>query len=127
MESQIDGLKQDVNKWHHQHERAVVLEGMKPKEDPAIAPLRDRIKELEEQLVAVEAGKAILIAENASLQVETQDVEGKTEDVHAIYRPQLAQKDKEMEAMVKRHDELKEVLKQEMKRAQDTCASIEDQ
>merc|ERR1712185_415190 len=80
-----------------------------------------------ENIVTVEAGKAAIIAENSQLAVKTDDVEKQTEDVHAIYRPQLKEKDRAMKEMEKKHEDLKEVLKLEMKRAQQTCKDIEDQ
>jgi len=96
-------------------------------EDPAIALHKAKISELEEQMKMVEAGKQSIIDENASLRVETVGVDSQLEDVHAIYRPQLAAKDKEIKMMEQRHDELKQILKLEMVRAQETCQEVEEQ
>jgi hypothetical protein len=63
LDHQITDLQNDVDKYRRQYERQMVLEASKPKEDPAIAPLRARIKELEEQLDVVEAGKDLLLKE----------------------------------------------------------------
>jgi chromosome segregation ATPase len=119
-------LKVELDKAKFQHERAVLL-NERPKEDPQIAPLKERIKEMEEQILMVEAGKQALIDENSSLRVETVNVDSQMEDVHAIYKPQLEKKDREMKMMEQRHEELKEILKLEMKRAQETCKDIEEQ
>merc|ERR1719198_2451890 len=75
----------------------------------------------------IEAGQQAIIDENTALRVETVSAEEKHEDVHAIYRPKLEAKDKQMKEMELRHEELKEVLKLEMERAQTTCQDLEDQ
>jgi predicted RNase H-like nuclease (RuvC/YqgF family) len=49
------------------------------------------------------------------------------EDVAEQFAPKLAAKDREIKAMERRLEELKEVLMKEMKRAQDTCKGIEEQ
>jgi len=117
----------ELGKAKMQRDRQLIINGEVPREDPQIAILKNKIKELETNLQAVEAGKASIIAENESLRVETVGVEEQMEDVHAIYKPQLDAKDREIKKMEGRHDELKEVLKLEMIRAQDTCKDIEDQ
>lgn len=116
----------ELDKAKFQHERALVL-NERPKEDPMVAKLKERVQELEEQIVIVEAGKQAIIDENATLSVQTTDVAAQMEDVHAIYKPILEAKDKEMKKMEEHHEDLKEVLKLEMKRAQDTCREIEEQ
>lgn len=97
-DKEILELKKELDKAKFQHERQVLL-NERPKEDPMIAVLKAKIKELEDQLQIVEAGKQAIIEENMQLAVATDDVEKKQEDVHAIYRPQLAQKDKAMNAV----------------------------
>merc|ERR1712070_682853 len=119
-------LKVELDKAKFQHNRALLL-NERPKEDPIIQVLKDKIKELEENLKIVEAGKQAIIEENLLLSVKTEDVAQKQEDVHAIYKPQLAAKDKMMKEMEKKHDDLKEILKLEMQRAQEECKRIEDQ
>jgi hypothetical protein len=127
LEHHIEQMEFDAQQLQQQLNRQMFLEGNRPKEDPALAPLRAKIAELEEQLKIVEEGKAAIIAENAKLSVHTDTVDTQIEDVHAIYKPKLEAKDREIKMMEKRHDELKEILALEMKRAQDTCANIEEQ
>jgi len=119
-------LQVEYDKATFQRDRQLLLNEV-PKEDPQIVRLKDQISELEEQLKMVEAGKQSIIDENATLRVETVGVESALEDVHAIYKPQLEAKDREIKMMEQRHDELKEILKLEMVRAQDTCQEIEEQ
>lgn len=126
VEEQHRCLKVELDKATFQRDRQMLLNEI-PKEDPQIAKLKDKITELEEQLKMVEAGKQAIIDENSKLMVETVSVDAQVEDVHAIYIPQLEAKDKEIKQMEVRHEELKEILKLEMKRAQDTCKDIEDQ
>jgi len=126
LDKEILALKVELDMAKFQADREKLLNA-RPKEDPQIAILKEKIKDLEDQLVQVEAGKAAIIAENAALQVTTESVDNVVEDVHAIYQPQLKQKDKEMKLMEIRHEELKEILKLEMQRAQDTCKDIENQ
>jgi len=126
MEQQQRDTNVELDKAKMQHDRALVL-NERPKEDPQVAKLKARVKELEANIVQVESGVAALIEENATLSVATVDVEEQMEDVAAIYRPQLEAKDKEMKRMEIAHEELKEILKLEMQRAQDTCRDIEEQ
>jgi len=127
LEHEIEELQLEKQKLEIQLKRQLVLEGSRPKEDPAIAPLKEKIAELENNIKIVEAGKQAIIEENAALSVQTTTVDSQIEDVHAIYQPQLEAKDREIKIMEKRHDELKEILALEMKRAQDTCRDIEEQ
>lgn len=127
LEQHVEELEFEKEQLQIKLNRQLVLEGSRPKEDPAIAPLRAKIAELEEQLKIVEAGKKAIIEENAALSVQTTTVDSQIEDVHDIYKPQLEAKEREIKMMEKRHDELKEILALEMKRAQDTCRDIEEQ
>lgn len=125
-DEKIIELEKELGKAKIQHERAKIL-NERPKEDPMIAILKAKIKELESNLQIVEEGKHAIIQENMLLAVKTEDVAKQQEDVHAIYRPQLAEKDRAMKEMHKKHDDLKEILKLEMIRAQQTCKDIEEQ
>jgi len=126
LEAKLVNQSQELDKAKFQQERALLINA-KPAEDPMVTVLKEKVKEMEEQIVAVEAGKQAIIDENASLSVKTENVADQMEDVHAIYKPIIDAKDKEIKKMEEHHEELKEVLKLEMKRAQDTCLGVEEQ
>merc|ERR1719487_561471 len=125
-EQHIIDLKAELDKARLLSEKRLKLEGP-PKEDPVIVKLKERIKELEDNIKAIEAGQQAIIDENSALRVETVAVEEKKEDLVGPFKRKLELKDKEMAAMEVRHEELKEILKLEMERAKRTCEDLEDQ
>jgi len=108
-------------------DRALGIAAVEKVEDPAMQKLRDEIEELKKNIVAVEEGKQAIIEENSKLLVQEEAKSVEYQDLHAVYQPQLKAKDKQIEKMEQAHEELKEILKLEMKRAQDTCKDIEEQ
>lgn len=120
-------LQIDLAHARWQHDRQLAIAEGQPKEDPAIAPLKAKIEELHGFIKELEAGKNGLLAEIERLENREEAEVVEVEDNSDKYERMLAKKDKEMKIMEMRHDELKEILKMEMKRAQDTCRDIEEQ
>mmetsp|Transcript_1124 Transcript_1124/g.3109 ORF Transcript_1124/g.3109 Transcript_1124/m.3109 type:complete len:1078 (-) Transcript_1124:268-3501(-) len=96
-------------------------------EDPEKDRLRQKIKEQEEQILAVEAGKQKIIDENTELRTENESVKDQLVAVQDDWEPQIRWRDERYESMMKEYNALKQVLAEEMKKAQDSCKEIEEQ
>merc|ERR1712050_620930 len=95
--------------------------------DPEKDGLRAKIKEQQEQMKQIEAGIQRFVDDNTALREENDRLNNKVEAAAEDFGPQIKWRDERYEAMVKEHNALKEVLATEMKKAQDTCKSIEEQ
>mmetsp|Transcript_52839 Transcript_52839/g.92787 ORF Transcript_52839/g.92787 Transcript_52839/m.92787 type:complete len:1086 (+) Transcript_52839:134-3391(+) len=123
----ITELEIELAKALREAQKQSLLKDSALEDDEEKVALKKRIKELLEQMEQIEAGKQQIIDENTSLRGQCVSVDDQLEDVHAIYKPQLAAKDREIRSMERQHEELKEILQKEMKRAQETCKDIEEQ
>jgi len=127
---ELERLLREMTAAHDRHkmiaERQLMMMDSQV-EDPRVAQYRARIEELEGNIVEIEKGIQGLIDENTRLSLKTDDVAVLTEDVHAIYVPIVKAFETQIKDMDSAHEELKEILKIEMKRAQDTCRDIEEQ
>lgn len=95
--------------------------------DPEKDGLRAKIKEQQEQMKMIEAGIQRFIDDNNGLRAEIEVLNSKVEASADDFGPQIKWRDERYEAMVKEHEALKKILAVEMKKAQDTCKSIEEQ
>merc|ERR1712050_492811 len=80
-----------------------------------------------EEMAAIEAGIKRFVEDNTALRAENDALINKVEAAADDYGPQIKWRDERYEAMVKEHEALKKILAVEMKKAQDTCKSIEEQ
>mmetsp|Transcript_65262 Transcript_65262/g.155923 ORF Transcript_65262/g.155923 Transcript_65262/m.155923 type:complete len:1082 (-) Transcript_65262:108-3353(-) len=122
-------LKQSLDEVERLERELAKATGQKDKivEDPEKAELRAKIKEMEEQMVTIEAGKTHIVEENRDLMAQLEEVEPARQAMKAEYEEALRLKDKLMEVMKKEHEELKAVLVLEMETAKESCRVIEAQ
>lgn len=106
-------------------ERGIVVSRSIP--DPEIDVLRRLVKEKEDQLEAVEVGTQKIIGENTALRQELEVAKMREETAQADWEPQIRWRDERYEAMLKEHQAVKEILRLEMLKAQETCKAIEEQ
>merc|ERR1712190_514194 len=85
------------------------------------------VQEREAQLAVVEDGCQKIIAENTRLRNELENAQVREEAAQENWEPQIRWRDERYAAMVKEHEAIKEILKMEMLRAQETCKAIEEQ
>mmetsp|Transcript_74209 Transcript_74209/g.147032 ORF Transcript_74209/g.147032 Transcript_74209/m.147032 type:complete len:1075 (-) Transcript_74209:27-3251(-) len=96
-------------------------------EDPEKDGMRQKIKEQDAQIVAVQAGVQQFIQDNTALLQENEELKAKMNSAQEDWEPQIRWRDQRYAAMMTEHEALKEVLATEMKRAQDTCKEVEEQ
>merc|ERR1712039_607581 len=77
--------------------------------------------------MGIEAGIKRFVEDNTALREENDALKNKVEAAADDFGPQIKWRDERYEAMVKEHEALKKILAVEMKKAQDTCKSIEEQ
>merc|ERR1712039_1116743 len=77
--------------------------------------------------MGIEAGIKRFVEDNTALRAENDALKNRVEAAADDFGPQIKWRDERYEAMVKEHNALKKILATEMKKAQDTCKSIEEQ
>lgn len=97
------------------------------REDPEKIALRKEIEEWEKKLAEKEKGVKLLIQENTELRDANSKLQQDNAGIADHWEPQIRWRDERYEAMLKEHEATKNVLMEEMKKAQDSCKMIEEQ
>lgn len=126
VEKELAKLRLEHDKVKMQHQKAVLMSDQR-REDPEKDGLREKVKELEKQVDAVEAGKQSIIDENTKLREESEGAKQSLAAASENWEPQIKWRDERYEAIMKEYNALKQVLAEEMKKAQDACKDIEEQ
>mmetsp|Transcript_98224 Transcript_98224/g.254019 ORF Transcript_98224/g.254019 Transcript_98224/m.254019 type:complete len:1094 (-) Transcript_98224:37-3318(-) len=128
VEQEVERLKLEIIQLKREVDKMAGLAGSASLKDEAEKEaLRKEIKDLEEKLAIVEAGKGNLVKEIMELEEKCSKLSVQTESAAEDWEPQIRWRDERYEAMVKEHEMVKEILALEMQKAQDTCKYIEEQ
>lgn len=95
--------------------------------DPEKDELRQLVARQEEEKRQLEAGAQLLIKETNEKEAAISGLKAELEVGAVNWEPQIKWRDERYEAMLKEHEQVKQILALEMKKAQDTCKLIEEQ
>jgi len=96
-------------------------------EDPEKDALKLKVQQLQLNVDKSQAGIQELIKENDKVREEAQAANNSAEGAAEDWGPQIRWRDERHEAMLKEHEQVKEILFREMVKAQETCKQIEEQ
>lgn len=94
--------------------------------DPEKEAMKLELVEKDKQILAIEAGTKLLIQEVTDLERALQEEKDSHNVAAANWEPQIKWRDERYEVMVKEHENLKQILAQEMIKAQEACKAIEE-
>ena len=89
--------------------------------------MKKKILELEDNIKKQEEGIKILVEENTQLRNQMDSVVEQAEGAQEDWEPQIRWRDERYEAMMKEHEQVKQILMEEMLKAQEACKQIEEQ
>eukprot|EP00933_Yihiella_yeosuensis_P058768 TRINITY_DN5945_c1_g1_i1.p1 TRINITY_DN5945_c1_g1~~TRINITY_DN5945_c1_g1_i1.p1 ORF type:complete len:1108 (+),score=356.04 TRINITY_DN5945_c1_g1_i1:108-3431(+) len=95
--------------------------------DPEKDALRKQVEAMGIQINGMQAGIDGFIAENAELNEKIKELSVVVEMSQDNWEPQIRWRDERYKAMCKEHEQVKAILWEEMRKAQDTCKAIEAQ
>jgi len=96
-------------------------------EDPEKDALKQKVQELEGKVTMSQAGIQELIKENDLVREQAAEASNSAQGAAEDWGPQIRWRDERYEAMMKEHEQVKQILFQEMVKAQETCKQIEEQ
>mmetsp|Transcript_23593 Transcript_23593/g.54844 ORF Transcript_23593/g.54844 Transcript_23593/m.54844 type:complete len:1073 (+) Transcript_23593:54-3272(+) len=96
-------------------------------EDPEKEEMKKHIVMLEANLLKQQEGINVLIEENTRLRENVEEAVEQAEGIEEDWEPQIRWRDERHEAMLKEHEQVKQILMQEMLKAQEACKQIEEQ